>query len=220
MDFVKKFVILSFFPLLFSLVASAEQLTFTRNLKIGMIGEDVRQLQIFLNKDNDTKVANTGIGSPGQESTYFGALTQKAVIRYQEKNRESILKPNGLSSGTGFVGPSTIGLLNKMPITESEVQKTTKVTAMATTTSAVSPVSPKVVGSGPNYENITTFVSSIEKIAKQNGFSEDKIALMKEEIYKGVATTTDLKSAFMKIVQEKKKKPPDLIAILLYLQFS
>lgn len=217
MNFVKKVVILSFFPLLFSSAVNAEQFKFTRNLMIGMVGEDVRQLQIFLNKDSDTKVADAGIGSFGQESTYFGSLTQKAVARYQEKYRDFILKPNGLTHGTGFVGQSTRDFIARSNLPDGKIPSISVSIATSTTKnieigqkSALPTPNVKnsgnFVGSGPNYENITTFVSSIEKIAKKKGFSEDKIALIKEEIYKGVATTTDLKAEFMKIVQEKNKK--------------
>lgn len=54
---------------------------FTRNLSLGMSGEDVRQLQIRLNAEG-FKVAETGPGSPGQETVFFGSRTRQAVIRY------------------------------------------------------------------------------------------------------------------------------------------
>lgn len=79
---------------------------FTRNLTVGDVGEDVRRLQQFLNGRGYT-IATTGVGSPGNETTYFGNLTQAALIRFQNANKAAILTPVGLSTGTGYFGPST-----------------------------------------------------------------------------------------------------------------
>ena len=71
---------------------------FTRDLELGMTGEDVRRLQQFLNAPGFL-VAETDAGSPGQETTYFGALTQKALARYQASN--------SISPAAGYFGPIT-----------------------------------------------------------------------------------------------------------------
>jgi peptidoglycan hydrolase-like protein with peptidoglycan-binding domain len=60
---------------------------FTRILKLGSTGPDVKYLQIFLN-DNGFTVSTTGIGSKGNESTYFGPATLKALIKYQDTASE------------------------------------------------------------------------------------------------------------------------------------
>ena len=84
-------------------VSAAIQPTLTRNLTIGSQGNDVQQLQRYLN-NNTCPVATTGAGSPGQESTYFGQKTQQAVICYQQKH--SITPPQG------YVGPKTRAHIN------------------------------------------------------------------------------------------------------------
>ena len=80
--------------------------TWSRNLSIGSAGEDVRQLQRFLNSDGIT-IATTGAGSVGNESTYYGSRTAAAVTRFQEKYASVILTPLGLTSGTGGFYNST-----------------------------------------------------------------------------------------------------------------
>ncbi len=80
---------------------------FMRNLRVGMRGEDVRSLQIILNGDPATRVTLLGAGSPGNETDYFGPATKRALINFQEKYREEVLKPAGLTSGTGFFGEKT-----------------------------------------------------------------------------------------------------------------
>lgn len=77
---------------------------FKNNLSIGMTSPDIKQLQIFLNKNPKTQVATSGAGSLGHETNYFGTLTFKSVKIYQALN--------GIPQ-TGFVGPLTRNALNK-----------------------------------------------------------------------------------------------------------
>ena len=84
----------------------------SRNLRVGDVGNDVKNLQKYLNAQGFT-VSQAGAGSPGNESNFFGPATERAVKAYQEHHKTDILNPLGLTSATGYAGPSTISHINK-----------------------------------------------------------------------------------------------------------
>ena len=92
--------------------SAGNAVTFSRSLTIGAVGEDVRQLQKLLNEEGFT-VSENGVGSQGNESTYFGSLTKVALIKYQNFYRADVLTPVNLTTGTGYFGPSTIAFINR-----------------------------------------------------------------------------------------------------------
>lgn len=84
---------------------------FNRNLKRGSIGPDVKLLQQFLNQKGFF-VVESGDGSLGKETMYYGLATEKALAKFQEANFEKILTPHGLSKGTGIFGSATREFVN------------------------------------------------------------------------------------------------------------
>ena len=60
--------------------------SFKRDLTLGSKGEDVRQLQQYLN-NNGFPIATSGDGSKGRETTYFGPATQRALIKFQQAKK-------------------------------------------------------------------------------------------------------------------------------------
>ncbi len=82
---------------------------FTRNLTVGSTGEDVKALQQFLNGHGVLVSGGSGAGSPGHESTYFGALTKAALAQWQGLN--------GISPAIGYFGPITMARINGLVLT-------------------------------------------------------------------------------------------------------
>jgi hypothetical protein len=75
---------------------------FTRNLVVGYKGQDVYELQVYLNKNGYT-LATSGPGSPGEETNTFGPLTRKALIKFQGAKK---------IQQTGNLGPLTRAAIN------------------------------------------------------------------------------------------------------------
>ena len=87
--------------------------TFTRTLSLGTFGSDVKELQKFLNTQGFI-VKATGGGSPGNETTFYGPATARAVSRFQEAHRTDILTPTNLTRGNGRFGPRTLQKANTL----------------------------------------------------------------------------------------------------------
>ena len=102
--------------------AKAQVFDFYRSLKVGDKGQDVLELQKILNQDPDTRIAQSGIGSLGNETNYFGNLTKNAVIKFQNKYRNEVLIPASLSVGTGNFGPSTMAFLEANLYSPKEIK--------------------------------------------------------------------------------------------------
>jgi hypothetical protein len=69
----------------------------TRTLKLGMQGDDVKALQVYLNT-HGYPASLSGAGSLGNETIYFGLKTKQAVIKFQLAN---------MLVGDGIVGKMT-----------------------------------------------------------------------------------------------------------------
>jgi peptidoglycan hydrolase-like protein with peptidoglycan-binding domain len=92
-------------------VAACANVTFGVGLTLGSQNSDVKCLQVLLNQSSDTQIASSGVGSPGNETTYFGSLTASAVGKFQVKNG---LVSSSANAGYGYVGPQTRAKLNAL----------------------------------------------------------------------------------------------------------
>ncbi len=110
----KNLLFISLFLSLVLISSTLASAALYRTLRQGSTGADVRELQIMLNKDPETRIAVSGVGSPGRESTSFGTLTRKAVLKFQAKYAEEVLYSAGISFPTGIVGVLTRSKLNKL----------------------------------------------------------------------------------------------------------
>ncbi|GAG01019.1 unnamed protein product, partial [marine sediment metagenome] len=81
-------------------IKQTSSLVFKSTLKAGNSGNEVTKLQQCLSE-------YPTIYPEGTVSGYFGPKTKEAVIVFQEKYKDEILTPSGLTSGTGTIGKST-----------------------------------------------------------------------------------------------------------------
>lgn len=88
------------------IVATKPKFQGTRVLKVGMTGDDVKQLQEVLMYEGLLKIPKA--------TSYFGGMTRQAVVKYQEKYKSEILTPVGLKSGTGICANQTLKHLRKL----------------------------------------------------------------------------------------------------------
>lgn len=157
--------------------------TFNTNLTVGSTGADVMNLQKVLNMSADTQVASTGAGSPGNESSYFGALTKAAVAKFQTKN--------GISPAAGYVGPITRAKLNSMGGTTGTTGTTGGTTPVvggslvfAPATQPANSLAPQGAARVP----FTTFTltNTGTNVATINGVTVQRTGLGQDAVFSGV----------------------------------
>lgn len=78
---------------------------FTKTLSLGSVGQEVLNLQKFLNA-HGYLIASTGAGSPGNETMLFGRATQSALQKYQ-CSKKIVCDGTPASTGYGMVGKTT-----------------------------------------------------------------------------------------------------------------
>ncbi len=110
-------------------VAAGGKNTLTQNLVLGIISPEVKALQVLLNKSGYT-VATEGPGSPGEETTKFGAFTRIAVRKFQCDKMKLCGGDEG-STGYGVVGAQTRNALLALSETSFTAEASTASAANA-----------------------------------------------------------------------------------------
>lgn len=82
---------------------AAAKYIFKRNLTTNMVGDDVKELQKYLNA-NGFILAKSGPGSPGKETNKFGRATRLALIKFQKAKK--------INPAVGYFGPLTRVVVN------------------------------------------------------------------------------------------------------------
>lgn len=82
-------------------------------LRYGQSSPEVKKLQEFLNLSPDTAVAQSGMGSKGYETNYYGQLTANAVLRLQKKYGGFSAWELMWYKGT-VMGPKSKALINRL----------------------------------------------------------------------------------------------------------
>ena len=131
MSITKKIFVSAFLGAFAFAISSASAAYYhTTTLKQGSTGAQVLSLQQTLNLTS-CKVATSGAGAPGNESTYFGAKTKAAVQCFQASN--------GLTAD-GVVGPMTGAALSSVTGSGSTGSGSSNLPAGCTSTAGYSPV--------------------------------------------------------------------------------
>lgn len=165
--------------------------SFDRNLKQGMSGADVKCLQQVLNSDPATQVAASGVGSAGNETMYFGALTTAAVKKYQ-------VKQGIVAVGTGFVGTLTRAKLNAGGTGTGTGTGTVVPTTGVVSVSLASdnPASATIVADTTPGEGAQSMIPVL-KVALSNGTASPISVTSMKFTRSGISADTDISQAYL-----------------------
>ena len=111
---------------------------------------EVLALQQFLNAHGFI-IAESGPGSPGNETGIFGPATKAALAKFQEANAAAILAPLGLHRGSGVFGRATMRFINAL-----ETGQTPSAPAPSTTPGTGAPHSGPTTPPAPPVTQSTT----------------------------------------------------------------
>jgi hypothetical protein len=164
--------------------------TFTMNLKLGSKGAEVMNLQKFLNSMSDTRVAASGAGSPGNETSTFGPATRAAVIKFQNKYAADILTPSGLTKGTGNFFAASRAKANALcTTTGGNTGGNTGTTPGTLSVSAASQPANSLAPQGASRVPFTTFTltNSSNAAVTVNGITVQRVGLGVDAVFSGIS---------------------------------
>ncbi|MDO8492633.1 MAG: peptidoglycan-binding domain-containing protein [bacterium] len=160
---------------------TASGYTFTRDLTIGSTGEDVRNLQWFLNA-NGFQVASSGAGSSGSETTYFGNLTRVALGKFQASK--------GIAPTAGYFGPKTRAVVNGTVSTTPGTPGTpTTPSGTGLTVSSATQPTASLAPESANRIPFTkvTLTASSDGDVTVNGVTVERAGLASDSVFSGIS---------------------------------
>jgi ABC-type transport system substrate-binding protein len=135
---------------------------FKTNLALGSKDKEVEELQKCLAKDSQ-------IYPEGEITGYFGQKTKEAIIRFQEKYKDEILKPYNVEKGTGEVRGKTREKLNAICFERGEEKIPLK-------------FSLTIVDKSPFIEVATILKSQWEKLGAEVEIKKFDIATLERDV--------------------------------------
>ena len=161
--------------------ASGACFTFTQDEWQGQSGGQVMWVQEFLNGHGFT-VAASGAGSPGNETSYFGALSKAAVMKFQSSE--------GITPVSGYWGPLSRAKANAICAgsTTTTTTTTTGTTGAGITVTAGSQPANSLAPANANRVPFTTFTITNNSGAAVtiNGVDVQRTGLAADAAFSGV----------------------------------
>lgn len=178
--------------------------SFAKALYSGMSDTDVKYLQIVLNSDAATQLAASGVGSAGNETSYFGPLTKAAVVKFQEKYASEILASWGLTAGTGYVGSTTRAKLNSLLTAgvvpgegeEEEEEEVVTGEGLKVALADDNPVAATIVADSTSGDGAQAMISVL-KVKFSNGDSSDVKVTQLDFNRGGISADSDISQAYI-----------------------
>jgi hypothetical protein len=177
----------------------ATSLNITRDLTVGSTGDDVKALQAWLNA-NGAQVAASGVGSPGNETTFFGTLTKSALSKWQAANN--------VSPAVGYFGPITRSKIASMgggvpPPPSGTTPVVTPGANLQVTLGAGSPTGSAIAGAGQVNVGRFSFTAPITAGATITGLTLEKVGVLSDSnisnLYLADAATGNVVAQFQSL---------------------
>jgi hypothetical protein len=160
------------------------------DLTVGSTGAAVKDLQKFLNA-NGFAVAASGVGSLGNESTYFGNATKAALAKWQAAM--------GITPASGYFGAKSRAKLSSMGVAASTgTTTTTTSTGTTVTVPSGSGLSVSVASNNPVSGNFPAGASQIPFLNLNFAAGSSDVTVTAMNVYRGgLSSDNDINNVYL-----------------------